>query len=73
MVVLGEKQSIRWDAAGGDTTLTLSDEDPQTDASTKAGIQADERLRDIRAIIEIPKLGPDELLPLLLERVLGSP
>ena len=33
-------------------------------------MQADERLRDIRAIIEIPKLGPDELLPLLLERVL---
>jgi phosphoserine phosphatase RsbU/P len=38
--------------------------------SIAAGIEADERLRDIRAIIETPKLGPDELLPILLDRVL---
>lgn len=68
--VLGERQSIRWEAATSDVTLTLADEQPRTDTSTEVGIQADERLRDIRAIIEIPKLGPDELLPLLLERVL---
>lgn len=69
-MVLGERQSIQWEAARGDTALTLSDEDRHLDASTETGMQADERLRDIRAIIEIPKLGPDELLPLLLERVL---